>query len=204
MEGGTSASWSVHVHGQGNWEAEWRTWAQSPLVDPAVHLGALLLQLLDPALHVGELALQLLNLLGVGPHGLVEGLGEQVGHGLCLHGGVHRGRGLAESGAVGQGACELGFLGLLGARIHVLVFGGEDLLLGLLELLLELLLGLVLQVGGQGVGRIRALLLVVVVGLGALRGVGFNVAVRTRSALEKHVEGEKRREAEGGGWWAVI
>jgi hypothetical protein len=40
--------------------------------------------------------------------------------------------------------------------------------------------------------------------LGALRGVGFNVAVRTRSALEKHVEGEKRREAEGGGWWAAI
>ena len=45
---------------------------------------ALGLELLNPALHVGKLALELVDLVCVRADGLVEGRGEQVGHGLGL------------------------------------------------------------------------------------------------------------------------
>jgi len=64
-----------------------------------VNLCALLLQLLDPALGVGELALELFYAFRVGSYGLVEGLGEHVGHGLDLARGQLRVR----LGHVGHG-----------------------------------------------------------------------------------------------------
>ena len=101
------------------------TWSQSPLVDPVVDFGALLLELVDPGLHVGELALKLLDLLRVGPHRLVEGLGKQIRHGRGWHAVGRRHSGVpGGQGTVGGAGCALlrrvgGVLGLLGARIHV-------------------------------------------------------------------------------------
>ena len=177
MEGGTSAMVSgVKV----SRESGWHTRSQAPLVNPAVDLGALLLELLNPGLHVGELALELLNLLGVGAHGLVEGLGEQIWHGLGLHAGAQRRGGLSHGhgvDAVGKAARVLRFLGLLGARVHVLSWRRDLRLLRLLLLLL-------------GVGGFRSDLLVVVVGLGSLWAVVLDVAVSPGAALEEDHWGE--------------
>jgi hypothetical protein len=151
------------------------TRSQSALVNPAVYLGALLLELVDPGLHISELVLELLDLLGVGADGLVEGLGEQVGHGLGLaHGGravVHGGRHVAL--AVGEPPCgQRRFLGLLLARVHVGVLGGRC------GLLLRFL-----------AARVGALLGVVVKGLRARCAVVFYVAVGARGAtFEEHYE----------------
>lgn len=183
---GRLAGWQTRCDGTG------RTWAQSSLVDPAVDLGALLLQLLDPVLHVGELALELLNLLGVGPYGLVEGLGKKVGHGLRLDGAQRR-SGLAQGGAVdavGHTPRILGLLGLLGPRIHFLVGRGREVVL--------------VGQGLLGMGRFRTLLLVLVVGLGALRGIVFDVAVSPRAALEEHSGKRREGDAERGGRWNGI
>ena len=166
------------------------TRSEAPLVDPAVDLCALLLQLLDPGLHVGKLALELLNLLSVGTDGLVESLGQQIGHGFWLACIQARCR-LAEARyAVGHGSS---ILRLLLARIHVLIGGRRQGARLLLLVLLRL-----------GVRRFGPLL-VVVVGLGALGGVVFNVAVCARAALEEHGE-EKEKEGgeEGvGRRWAI-
>lgn len=103
-------------------------WPQPALVDPGVHLGALLLQLVDPGLHVLQLSLELLDLLGVRPHRLVEGVGQQVGHGLGLAAAEGRRRlahGLRQVGAGVGGACVLRLLGLLRARVHGAVVVGR-------------------------------------------------------------------------------
>ena len=126
-----------------------------------MHLGALLLELLDPGLHVGELVLEALDLLRVGAHRGVEGLGEQVRHGLGLLRKVGARRALAHGGrhgAVGEAAGRQRRLGLLLARVHVGLFGG---------------------LGGLLVGFLAAQVLgVVVEGLRAGRAF-FNVAVGT-------------------------
>lgn len=106
------------------------TWSQSALVDPVVHLGALLLELVDPVLQVGELALELLNLLRVGLDGLVEGSGNEVGH-TEPHGGAAAGWGHllgADGHVVVGGGSTLRvrrLLGLLLAGIHVRLLGGR-------------------------------------------------------------------------------
>jgi hypothetical protein len=179
-----------------------RTRSQSTLVDPAVHLCALLLELVDPGLHVGELVLELLNLLRVGVDGLVERSGQQVGHWLWLsHGGaavVHGGG----HGAVAVGEApggKLCLLRLLGARVHVGLFDGRR---GLLQL----------RVFAAGLG---ALLGVVVEGLRAGGGFVFDVAVGTRAldgsvalcewgrraahAFEEHYGGKRATSARGRG-----
>lgn len=169
------------------------TRSQSSLVNPIVHLGALLFELVDPGLHVGQLALKLVNLLRVGSNGLVEGLGKQVWHGLGLGGG-HCGNLLAPDGhcvvaAVGDALREGGLLGLLGTRVHVSVFSGRG---GLLR---ERLLAV----------RVLVLFGVVVEGLGTGRGVVLDVAVCSRSALKEHhgkEEAARGREA-GVIIWAV-
>jgi hypothetical protein len=118
-------------------DAEWqegkRTRPQPPLVNPAVHLGALLLQLLDPVLHVCKLRLQLVNLVRIRADGLLEGLGQQVGHRFRLARGQWR-RGVAQP-AHGRHAVAVGvgeaagrvrrFLGSLLAGIHVLFVRGR-------------------------------------------------------------------------------
>jgi hypothetical protein len=127
-----------------------------------MHLGALLLELLDPRLHVRKLALELLNLLRVRPHRLVEGLRQQIRHRLGFP-AVQWRRGLTEAAhgahdaaghrAAGHGAPRELLLRLLRLRlagIHFFVGGTRDLLLVFL-----------------GAAAVRALLLVVVVGLGA-------------------------------------
>jgi hypothetical protein len=135
-----------------------------------VHLCALLLELVDPGLHVVELVLELLDLLRVRADGLVEGLCEQVGHGLGLaHGGpavVHGGGHGAV--AVGEAAGgQLRLLGLLGARVHVGLFNGRR---GLLLLRQKLRVF---------AARLGALFGVVVEGLRAGRRFVFDVAVGT-------------------------
>jgi hypothetical protein len=134
-----------------------------------VHLCALLLELVDPGLHVVELVLELLNLLRVRADGLVEGLRQQVGHGLGLpHGGpavVHGGgHGAVAVGEAARG--QLRLLGLLWARVHV----------GLLNGRCGLLLRQKLRVFAA---RLGALLCVVVKGLRAGRSFVFDVAVGT-------------------------
>jgi hypothetical protein len=151
------------------------TRSQSALVDPAMHLGTLLLKLVDPGLHVGELVLELLDLLCVGADCLVEGLGKQVGHGLRLaHGGgavIHGGRHVAV--AVGEPPCgQRGFLGLLLARVHVGVFNGRR------RLLLRFL-----------AARVGAFLGVLVKGLRTGRAVVFYVAIGAGgAAFKEHYE----------------
>jgi hypothetical protein len=86
--------------------------------------------------------------------------------------------------AVGQAARVRRFLGLLGSRVHILL-GGRRVLL-----LLLLLLG----VGGFGPD-----LLVVVVGLGTLGEIAFDVAISPRAALEEHYREKKSRSARARG-----
>jgi hypothetical protein len=120
MDEGTSSQFSRAFLVQWNGSP---TGPQPPLVDPAVHLGALGLELLDPRLHVGQLALELLDLLRVRPHGLVEGGGEQVGHRLGLERravhrlGHRRAHGHAAVAHAADGHALL--LRLLLARVHV-------------------------------------------------------------------------------------
>lgn len=179
------------------------TWAQAALVDPVEHFGALALELGDPGLLLGQLALELVNLLHVGADGLVEGLGQQVGHG----GGAvvqRRGR-LAQLGrhgtvAVGHGLTrgQDGFLGLLRARVHVTVLGRRRDLVLVLVLLLLLLRGL-------GAARVWALLVILVERLRAGRGVVVYVAVcARRAAPEEHSVGEEKSAAAAGGAAAAL
>lgn len=163
-------------------------------------IGTLLLQLLDPGLHVGELVLELLDLVLVGPEGLVEGLCQQIRHGLWLGRGHSDGaHGLAETlvvHAVVLGTPHVLVLLVLVLRLRV----GHLLLLLLLLLLAEhvvvvhgvwdVLLVLCGAVGvpAAGVGAF----LVVVVGEGACGAVVFNVGVCARAAFEEHGEGGKR------------
>jgi hypothetical protein len=168
------------------------TWSETALVNPAVNLCALLLQLLDPSLGLEELRLKLRNALRVRAYGLVEGLGKHVGHGLDLArrqlrvrlGHVGHGGGVV---AVGQ-AARVGVLRGLGSWIHFCVVSGRgDCGRALLLLRLARRVGALVEF--LGVVRLRALRCL------------FDVAVGPRSAFEEHFVGEKRglRESEGGG-----
>ncbi len=98
-----------------------------------MYFGALLLELVDPALQVGKLALELLNPLSVGLDGLVEGSGDEVGH-TEAHWGAATGRRdlLRANGhivvVVGGGSTlrVRRLLGLLLAGIHLRFLGGRE------------------------------------------------------------------------------
>jgi hypothetical protein len=170
-----------------------RTRSQTALVNPAMHLCTLLLELVNPGLHVSKLVLELLNLLRVWADGLVEGLGKQVGHGLWLvaHGGgavVHGGRHGAV--AVGEAACgQRRLLGLLLARVHVGVFGGRRGLL--LVGFLAARVGAFLCVVVEGLRAGRGVVLYVAVGAGTLQrlvSAGLVASVGVSYAFEEHYE----------------
>ena len=183
------------------------TGTKPTLIDPAVHLRTLFLQLLDPSLQIGQLALELLDLVGIRADGLVECLGQQIRHGLRLPAAhARRAHRVAQRSAAHAGvdAARVVVHGLRLLRLRLLLL----LLLLLLMLLLLLLLSRVhvLVVGDGGVVELLLVfrgdavavaagvgtLLVIVVGLGAGRGVVVNVRVGAGATLEEHADGKSK------------
>ena len=82
MDGGTS-------DGGGQQACFWeRTWfsrltrSEAALVDPGVHICALILKLLEVIVVVLEFVLEVFNLILIGSDGIIEGLGQWVGCGF--------------------------------------------------------------------------------------------------------------------------
>jgi len=86
--GGTSAGRGVSGWDLHEGDREGRTWTQAALVDPIVHVQAVLLELINIDLHLSQLALEVFNLLCMRADGLIEGEGEEIGCGKLLDGRV--------------------------------------------------------------------------------------------------------------------
>lgn len=96
MDGGTSAWGSVCAHVMGIGSR--LTSSEAALVNPGVHVCALILELLKLIAGVLDLVLEVFNLIEVGSDGIVEGLGQWIrggfhhvcrsdGTGVCVNGG---------------------------------------------------------------------------------------------------------------------